>query len=94
MSNPYETFNDAKAALEANLAAAGKVLGAIPGVGTGPMGLTPDEVKFSPEYRNAKKAVDAAFAALRNFNGKYVKVFKNEIRAERDARRAATALNN
>lgn len=37
----------------------------------GPMGMTPDEVKFSPEYRAAKEAADRAFAALRHFNTIY-----------------------
>lgn len=33
-----------------------------------PNGLTPDHIKFSPEYRKAKADVDAAFAALRTHN--------------------------
>jgi hypothetical protein len=86
MSSPYQTFKQAQAILDAQLDAASKVLRDIPGVGTGPMGLTPDAVAATPEYRNAKKAVDAAFAALRAFNGKYVKRFKAEIMADRPAR--------
>ena len=34
----------------------------------GPMGLTPDAVKFSPDYRAAKLAFDTAFSRLRQFN--------------------------
>lgn len=34
-------------------------------------GLTPDAVKFSPEYRAAKAEFDRAFAAVRAFNGRY-----------------------
>ena len=33
-----------------------------------PNGLTPDAVKFSPEYRAAKSAYDQAFARLRAVN--------------------------
>ena len=34
----------------------------------GANGLTPDSVKFSPEYRAAKSAYNKAFSALRNHN--------------------------
>jgi hypothetical protein len=34
----------------------------------GPMGLTPDEVKFSPEYQAAKRTYWIAFKRLRQFN--------------------------
>ena len=53
-----------------------------------PNGLTPDAVKFSAPYREAKRAYDLAFAQLRDFNGRYVRVFKKEIQAERAARYA------
>ncbi len=35
------------------------------------MGVTPDGVKASPEFKNAKAAFDRAFARLRNFNSVY-----------------------
>jgi len=59
----------ARAALEAEHKAAGAALRAIPGIGSGRMGLTPDHVKASPDYRAARAAYDRAFAALRRFNG-------------------------
>ncbi len=34
----------------------------------GPMGLTPDAVKATPEWRAAKQRLDRAFARLRAFN--------------------------
>lgn len=34
----------------------------------GPLGLTPDAVKASSEYKAAKRSSDAAFSALRRFN--------------------------
>lgn len=39
----------------------------------GPMGLTPDDVKASPEWRKAKARYDRAFANLRAFNAAMVK---------------------
>jgi len=47
--------------------AASRVLKAL-GANSGPMGLTPDTVKQSPEYQEAKRKSDAAFKALRRFN--------------------------
>jgi len=38
------------------------------GAGSGPKGLTPDAIKQSPEYQEAKRKSDAAFKALRRFN--------------------------
>jgi len=35
------------------------------------MGITPDSVKVSPEFKTAKAAFDRAFAQLRNFNSAY-----------------------
>lgn len=55
----------------------------------GAMGLTPDDVKFSPAYRLAKQQFDASFAALRKFNGEFTKAFAKEIREDRLARRRA-----
>ena len=55
----------AKAAAEADVRAASDALKKFP---RGPMGLTPDHVKFSPEFRAAKLRYDAAFARLRAVN--------------------------
>ena len=67
---------------------ASEALGAFP---RGAMGLTPDAVKASPEWRAAKAASDAALARLRDFNRQYTKKFKLEIRAARESERAAKA---
>jgi hypothetical protein len=83
------TFAEAKAtasAIEIEIRATEVALDAFP---VGPMGLTPDAVKVSPEFRAAKKAFDAAFAKLRAFNGYYVKTFAKELREDRRIRRAA-----
>jgi hypothetical protein len=45
-----------------------KALRAIPGIGGGPMGLTPDSVKNSPEYKAARAAWTKAWNELRAFN--------------------------
>lgn len=54
----------------------------------GPMGLTPDVVKESPEWKRAKADFENSFAKLREFNSWYVKTFKKEIAAARAARYA------
>lgn len=79
----------AQAAIEDEWNRAGAALRAIPGVGTGPMGLTPDTVRALPEYRAVKLAYDSAFARLRAFNGAFVKAYGRELREERNARRSS-----
>jgi len=55
----------------------------------GPMGLTPDHVRATPEYKTAKANFDRSFAALRDHNAFMTKNFKKEMKADRDARRQA-----
>lgn len=74
--------------LNADYSAAIRNLKAIPGVGSGFMGLTPDDVRARPDYRIAKQAMDKAFAELRAFNAVYTKRFKKEIAAERLEKRS------
>lgn len=69
--------------LEAEVKASGLVVRAFPH--NGPMGLTPDAIKFSPEYQSALLAYNDAFARLRMFNKTYVKQYAKEIRAARRA---------
>jgi hypothetical protein len=61
---------------------------------SGPLGLTPDHVKASPEYQAAKSAFDRAFASLRNFNSTFTAEFANELRAERRARRNSRSTSH
>ena len=70
-------------ACEAHMKEAAQALKAIPGVGSGPMGLTPDSVKASPEYKAAKARFDWDFDSFRKFNAYYTKAFKKELQAER-----------
>lgn len=74
--------------LDADYSAACKNLRAIHGVGSGPLGLTPDSVRARTDYRIAKAAFDKAFADLRAFNAGYVKKYRKELAAERKVRRA------
>lgn len=73
-------------ALERDHRAAAFALKAVDGIGSGRLGLTPDSVKMTPEYRAARAAYDRAFAELRSFNATFVRTFKAELAAERRAR--------
>ena len=82
-SSPFEEAKAELALIEAEMAAAEAVMRAFP---RGPMGLPPESVRLSPEYRAAKARTDKAFARLRAFNAVYVKRFAKELRAERSQR--------
>lgn len=84
----YEHAKLIKAAAEEVENNAAKALRAVPGIGSGPGGLTPDDVKRTPEYQNAMRAHAQAFAAMRKINGWFFKQFKNEAYAERLAKHA------
>lgn len=50
------------------------------------MGLTPDEVKFSPAYRRDKRHFDNAFENLREWNGFIARNFAGEAKRDRKNR--------
>ena len=89
MRTPYHLATAARDALAAHATACGDALTSIPGVGSLPDGRTPDAVRATPRYREAAAAYQAAHDALRTFNATYCKAYSREIRADRDARRAA-----
>lgn len=60
----------------------------------GPLGLTPDDVKASPEWKSAHSSFNTAFQALRKFNRSYATLFADELRHERNAQRAARFASN
>lgn len=60
----------------------------------GPLGLTPDSVRQTPEFQEAKRQFDIAFSQARAFNGWYTKVFKKELSAYRQQVRARALLAN
>lgn len=47
------------------------------------LGLTPDHVKASPEWKQAKADYENAFQAFRNYNQWYTKAFKKELAEQR-----------
>lgn len=85
----FAAYVAARDLLESQAKAAAKALAAIPGIGSGTMGLTPDSVKQSREYREAKALYSSAHEALRKLNAGNVKRFALELRREREAARAA-----
>lgn len=85
-------FQDAmvyKATLEWKHEGAANDLKAIVGDARGPMGMTPDYIKQTPEWKAAYQKERAAFHAMRDFNMYVARTFKNELRAEREAKRQA-----
>lgn len=87
----FEEASKVRAAWDANAKAASDALNAIPGIGSGPMGLTPDAVKRSPEYGRARRDYDKAADAQRNLTRWIVRTYPKEARAEAQARRLRKA---
>ncbi len=84
----YEEAKKLKAAAEAVETRAGEALRAVPGIGSGPGGLTPDDVKRTAEYRQAMSNHALAFRSMQRMNAWFFKHFKNEAYAERLAKHA------
>jgi hypothetical protein len=85
------TYEKAKAdadAARARSAAAGEAMNKFPRL---PNGLTPDEVKATPEWKAAKAEVDASLIAEQNANSVVVKNFPKENRASIQAERERKA---
>lgn len=85
----YEQAKALKSRLEASCEDASRALNAIPGIGSGPMGLTPDHIKESRKYRLAKRTFDISFQTLREFNAVFTRSFRKEITSERRDRNSA-----
>lgn len=81
-------FDQAKAKFDRLMAAVDAASEALQQFPKGAMGLTPDAVKASPEFRAAKARFEDANAAGKKYAGPYNKRWKAEIAAERNARRA------
>lgn len=63
-----------------------------PGHGSGPMGLTPDAVRASPEYAALEATAKLAWNRLRDLNGfigKHYRRERNQARSERMRARQA-----
>lgn len=90
------TFAVARArydALQSRAAIASRALASVPGIGSGPMGLTPDNVRATRAYQLAKADYDAAANEARRFAIAYCKAFKLELANERRQARAAGFLS-
>lgn len=85
----FEIAKEMRSVIEAQERDAAKALRAVPGLGSGPNGLTPDSVKFSEPYRAAKAEYEARRQMLRRFNQWFTRTYKAELRAERAARFAS-----
>jgi hypothetical protein len=77
----YAEAKARQAELEAEAKRTTQALKAV--AGDHPMGLTPDAIKATPEWKTAKRESDAAFRALQNYNTTYVSRFKSEIQQDR-----------
>lgn len=82
-------YEEAKARVEAAQARSSAASEALSQFPRGDMGLTPDEVKATPEWQAAKKESEEAFEELRAANDVVVKQFGKEYKADREARRQA-----
>ena len=81
----FTAAKEARDEINARLTAASEKMNHYP---RGTIGLTPDEIKATPEWRANRTECDAIFQELRRFNQKFVKRFAKEIRAERRNRTA------
>lgn len=89
-SSEFEKEKAKRDQLDSLLDDASAELNKVTGGKKGNMGLVPDEIKNTPEYKAAKAKVDSAFNALKTFNKTFVKKYKKELRDDRDNRRKAS----
>jgi GNAT superfamily N-acetyltransferase len=82
-NNNYLAAKKKRDELEAEVDKHAKVLQGYP---TGEMGLVPDNIKSTPEFKTHKQNYNAAFQNLRNFNSSFTKTYKKEIAADRAAK--------
>lgn len=80
----YPQFKERAEAANVRCAAASKALERFP---RGPMGLTPDDVKRSPEWLSARAEYDSAFSECRSLHDALRKHFPAELRADKEAAR-------
>jgi uncharacterized protein len=78
-ADAYQASKKKKEELQSKADAAGKHLNSFP---KGAMGMTPEDVKKTPEFKKAHNDYEVAAAASRDHNGKHFKDFKKESNAE------------
>ena len=79
----YEIYIASITSLEKSADKASEKLRALKGDAVGPMGLTPDSIKFSPEYQEALKAYNTLHNGIRKINSMVPKSFFKKRRDER-----------
>ncbi|WP_415913299.1 hypothetical protein [Neptuniibacter sp. QD37_11] len=87
----YATYKKTVELLEENLQRASEALKAFP---RGNMGLVPDDVKSTDEFKAAKLDYDKAHNALRNYNQDVPKTFKRQRSQERREAMAHKAVDD
>lgn len=85
----YIIAKQTAAQLDKEYSEASAALKSIPGINSGAMGLTPEHVRITVEYKVAHNKYKHAFEALRNFNAIYCKQYRKELAAERKLKRGA-----
>lgn len=85
----YEFALSQHDAIEAEANAACLHLRIVSGPGIGPMKLTPDHIKATPEWKAAHSAYYASTSKLQTFNRGFLKQFSKEWRATLLERRIA-----
>ena len=83
----YEEAKKHKAFLEEKTIHHSRELNKLPGINSGSMGMTPENIKQSPEYKLHKQGYATAHEQLRKFNQTFTKQFKKEYADERAAKR-------
>jgi len=81
----FQQVKDISKEADAETAEASKELKRFPRL---PMGITPDHVRKTQEWKDAQARFVKAFARSRSVNAFLVKNFKKELKEERDARNA------
>lgn len=77
------TYEQAKAYQDMLYSALDRANSALQAFPKGALGLTPDSVKASAEFKQANARYQAAFQAVRSFNAWFTKQYKKERQAER-----------
>lgn len=88
-SPQFLAYRAAREALCNRMRDAAERMAAIPGVGSGLFGLTPDHIKATPQWRAAHFAHWQAHTALADLNRRNVKRFRHELAQERREQRQA-----
>ena len=79
----YETYISSIKSLEADAKKWSGEIGKLKGTNSGNMGLPSEEVRLSPEYKQAKKCYSVFFNGIRKLNGMVPKSYLKRAAIER-----------